>query len=141
MAANTPTGTVTTTLTAPSLGFPVSSGVPYVFKYRIPWNTGQAPCGLKLGVTFPAFISCSVRVSVGVTAPGTAVFQEGMIHTSGTFVIGASAATLANNVAEIDGEIYCSGTGALNVIYGAEVATASGVRLMAGGSGIIWALA
>jgi hypothetical protein len=55
-------------------------------------------------------------------------------------IVGTSAPTLANNSALIEGCILCSANGNLDVIYAAEVATASGVRLMAGGSGIIWAM-
>lgn len=140
MLANAPTASVNTTLTAPSLGFPVSSGVPYQFRYQIPWNTGLGACGLKLGVTFPAFISCSIQVTIPVAAPGTGAYLVGDVSTSGTLITGTSAPTLANNSALIEGEIYLSGSGVLNVIYASEVATASGVRLMAGGSGIIWAM-
>jgi hypothetical protein len=140
MLANAPTASVNTTLTAPSLGFPVASGVPYQFRYQIPWNTGIGTCGLKLGVTFPAFISCSIQVTIPVAAPGTGAYLVGDVNTSGTLITGTSAPTLANNSALIEGEIYLSGSGVLNVIYASEVATASGVRLMAGGSGIIWAM-
>lgn len=140
MLANAPTASVATTLTAPSLGFAVTSGVPYQFRYQIPWNTGLGTCGLKLGVTFPAFISCSIQVTIPVAAPGTGAYLVGDVSTSGTLITGTSAPTLANNSALIEGEIYLSGSGVLNVIYASEVATASGVRLMAGGSGIIWAM-
>lgn len=140
MLANAPTASINTTLTAPSLGFPVASGVPYQFRYQIPWNTGIGTCGLKLGVIFPAFISCSIQVTIPVAAPGTGAYLVGDVSTSGTLITGTSAPTLANNSALIEGEIYLSGSGNLNVIYASEVATASGVRLMAGGSGIIWAM-
>ena len=140
MAANAPTASVTTTLTAPSLRFAVLSGVPYQFRYQIPWNTGQAPCGLKLGVIFPAFVSCSIQVTIPVAAPGTGAYLVGDVNTSGTMITGTSAPTLANNSALIEGQILLSANGNLDVIYAAEVATASGVRLMQGGSGIIWAM-
>jgi hypothetical protein len=140
MLANAPTASVTTTLTAPSLGFPVASGVPYQFRYQIPWNTGVGTCGLRLGVTFPAFVSCAVQVTIPVAAPGTGAYLVGDINTSGTMIVGTSAPTLANNSALIEGQIYLSGSGNLNVIYASEVATASGVRLMAGGTGVIWAM-
>jgi hypothetical protein len=140
MLANAPTASIATTLTAPSLGFPVTSGVPYQFRYQRPWNTGIGTCGLRLGVIFPAFISCSIQVTIPVAAPGTGAYLVGDISRSGTMVVGTSAPTLANNSALIEGQIYLSGSGNLEVIYASEVATASGVRLMAGGTGIIWAM-
>jgi hypothetical protein len=139
MDVASPTASLATTLTAHSLGFAVSTG-PYQFQYRIPWSVGVGTTGLKIGVTFPAVTSCAIAAAVNVAAPGTAAFLEGAIHTSGTFVVGTSAPTLANNCAIIDGSVMFAASGVLNVIYAAEVSAATGPVLMRGGSGIIWAL-
>lgn len=112
-----------------------------MFEYRIPWKTGLGAAGLKLGLTFPAVISCAINVTIPIAAPGTAQNQEGAINVSGTMITGTSAPTLDNNFAHIEGQIYCSGSGNLDVIYACEVATASGIVIKSGAAGILWAMA
>lgn len=140
-AVNRPTASNANVLTHPSLAFDVASGVPYMFKYCIPWSVGLGSIGLKVGLTFPATTSCSISVSVPVAADGTARLFCGGIASSGKVVTGTSAPSLDNNECIIEGSVLFSGSGVLQVIYGNELSAATGVVLKAGASGIIWALA
>lgn len=141
MAVNTPTASALVTLTAASLRFAISSGVPYRFRYDIPWSVGLGSVGLRVGLIFPAAISCSITVMVPVAADGVAGAFVGGIGSSNKMIVGTSAPTLNNNYCLIEGSLFCSGSGNLDVIYGAEVSAPTGPVLKAGATGIIWALA
>lgn len=140
-AADRPTASNLTTLTHPSLGFAISSGVPYMFKYFLPWRVGLGSVGIRVGLMFPATISCSISCQIPIAADGTARVQVGGIASSNKMVTGISSPSLDNNDCLIEGSILCSGSGVLNVIYGNEVSAPTGVVVKAGACGIIWALA
>jgi hypothetical protein len=128
-------------LSHPSLFFAVTSGA-HMFQFRIPWNTGLASIGCKIGLTFPAAASVSIMVSGPIAATGTtSSMLEDYIIQSGKLVTFTSAPSLSNNPIMIDGMINVTTAGNLSVIYASEViATASGITLGAGASGIIWAM-
>lgn len=140
-AADRPTASALTTLTHPSLGFDISSGVPYQFRYHIPYRVGLGTTGIRIGLLFPATISCAISACVPVAADGTARILVGGIANSGKMVTGTSSPSLNDNDILIEGSIFCSGSGRLEVIYGNEVSAATGVVLKAGATGIIWAMA
>lgn len=141
-AVNAPTATLTTTLTHPSLLFLLSTGIPYSFRFDVPWRTGLQTNGLRIGLTFPAMISCSIVAGVATAGASAGVsFQETQIDRSGVFLAGTSAPTSINNAAYIEGSIMVSAPGTMHVIYGSELATASGVVPLAGGTGSLWAFA
>lgn len=141
MAVDSPTASALVTLTAPSLRFAISSGIPYKFRYDIPWNVGLGTTGLRVGLLFPAAISCAISVTIPIAVDGAASAFVGGIASSGKMVVGTSAPTLVNNYCLIEGQLFCSGSGNLDVIYGSEVSAPTGPVLKAGGGGIIWALA
>lgn len=65
----------------------------------------------------------------------------GELNWSGDTVLNTSAPTLQANYCHIQGQIYCSASGNMNVIYAAEVATAaSGILVLPGACGIVWAM-
>jgi hypothetical protein len=140
-AVQAPTGTLAATLFHPSLTLAILSGIPYMFQYRIPWRTGAGTSGLRIGLTFPAVIAMSARVEIPVDADGVGSGFQGIINASGDSVIGTSGAAggATDQYCIIDGSIYCSGSGVMNVFYAPEAATASGIRILAGACGIIWA--
>lgn len=142
MAQNSQTLSAVALVTSPSLTFAVASGVPYIFQYRLPWDSTSQTVGARVGLYFPAVISCSISVKMSAGADGVNTNQIGTISFSGDQVVGPSAATNQNNFLEIDGALMCSGSGVLQVAYGAEVATASsGIVFRQGGAGIMWAFA
>jgi len=114
-----------------------------MFQFRIPWKSYGAggTVGLKLGVTFPAAISFGIVFRGPIT--NVVGNNEQTFHAiaSGDFnIVSTSAPTGPNNYAFIDGTIYTSVNGTLHVLYGAEAACASGVTLMPGACGIMWAM-
>ena len=129
--------------TAPSLGFDIQSGVPYAFRYRLPWEVRFATDSLRLGLSFPAAISVAARVALPVAADGVASETQGNVNSSGDFLSGFSAPGAAGQqlYACIDGSLYCSGSGRLEVIFAQETTGNSGAALRPGGSGILWAFA
>ena len=141
-AAESPTASAAATLFDPSLLFLLATGVPYYFRLNIPWRSRSQTVGLRLGLTFPATISCSIAAAAVTAASGTATYQWASIDHTGVVVVGTSAPTGLNNSAWIEGSIMVSAPGTMHVVYGAETATASsGPVLQAGRNGIIWAMA
>lgn len=137
---NTSTASAVTVTTHPSLMFTVTTGT-HMFKFRIPWRTGSGTVGLGFGLAFPAFSSCAIAHRAPVAASGVAAEQQNFQAQSGQMTTFPSAPTLINNYVHTDGQITFTAAGTMHVLYNAEVATASsGVVLMAGGSGIIWAM-
>jgi hypothetical protein len=132
---------VATTLSHPSLFFAVTSGA-HMFRFVIPWNTGLAANGCKIGLTFPAAASVAITVKAPMAATGTTATElEDYIIQSGKMVTLTTAPSLSNNPIVIDGMINVTTAGNLSVIYASEViATASGITLGIGASGIIWAM-
>ena len=141
-AAASPTASAAGTLVDPSLLFLLATGVPYAFRFDIPWQCRSQTVGLRIGLTFPATISCSINAEIVTAGPGTAAFFTGQIDRSGVMIIGTSAPTNENNCAFVEGSIMVSAPGTMHVLYGAEAATASsGPVLKEGRTGIIWAMA
>lgn len=131
---------VATTLTHPSLLFAVTTGT-HMFQFRIPYNTGLGSIGAKIGLAFPAISACSISARSPIAAGGVAGEFQDFIANSGKLITFTSAPTLTNNYINIDGAITFTAAGTLHVLYAAEIlATASGITITAGGSGIIWAM-
>lgn len=127
------------TATHPSLFFAVTTGA-HQFRFFLPHRAGAAGQAARVGLLFPAFDACAVHVDLpGVQAPTSAVL-EGFIYNSGQMIAGATAPTLVNNFAKIEGVINFTAAGTLHVICGTEASLASGTVFQAGGSGIIWAM-
>ena len=73
--------------------------------------------------------------------PGIAAEFHDWISQSGKMVVFASAPSLTANYCHIDGAITLTAAGTMNVIYAAEIATATqGALIAAGACGIIWAM-
>jgi hypothetical protein len=140
-AAARPTASNANVLTHPSLAFDVASGVPYQFRYHIPYSVGVGTTGIRIGLVFPATTSCAIAASIPIAADGVARVLVGGIANSGKLVTGTSSPSLDNNDVLIEGSILCAGSGVLNVIYANEVSAATGVVIKAGATGIIWAFA
>lgn len=128
-----------TALTHPSLFFVLATGVPYAFRFDIPWRCASSTVGFRLGLTFPATISCSILSGIFV---GSSLTVQTQIVQSGDAALGSSVATGRNNPSWINGSIMVSAPGTLHVIFGPEVATAASYPItQIGADGIIWALA
>lgn len=141
-AANSPTASAVAAITHPSLMFLLTSGVPYAFKFNIPWGSRSATVGFGVGLTFPGIQSCSIEANVITAVSGVAAFFSGQITASGNMVTGTSGVGASNQCAYIEGSILTTANGTMHVIYGSEVATASsGPIIFAGANGIIWAFA
>lgn len=140
-AVDRPTASNANVLTHPSLAFAVSSGVPYQFRYHIPYRVGLGTTGIRIGLVFPATTSCAIAATIPIAADGTARVLVGGIANSGKLVTGTSSPSLDDNDVLIEGSILCAGSGVLNVIYANEVSAATGVVIKAGATGIIWAMA
>jgi hypothetical protein len=82
----------------------------------------------------------AARVESPIAADGTAAGLQGNINANGDSVLGTSAPA-GQNYCVIDGSILASGSGVMSPFFGSEVATLSGVRILAGAVGICWAMA
>lgn len=140
LTENSPTAINTLTILATSLQFLLNGGTPYKFQFRLP--VGHTT-GLRLGLTFPAAISMAAKVGIGLVTQGASFEFAGNINSSGQMIDSLSAA--ASSYAHINGDIYPSQTGTMQVIYACSTQvsgnTNQGLLLYSGGCGIIWAMA
>lgn len=131
MESNTATGTTTGLVTASGQVFSLTSGTTYNFKWNVLFQSGAASNGLRLGVSFPAATIVGIKAVIPIAANGVDAFFEGCITTSGAQVIG-TAVLGANTtyLAEVTGTIRPSANGNLALLYGSELSTTGGVRIM-----------
>lgn len=131
MQSNTATGTTTGLVTASGQIFALTSGTTYNFKWNVLFQSGAASNGLRLGLTFPAATIVAAKVEIPIAAPGVDCFFEGCVITSGASV--AATATQAANttyMATVEGTIRPSANGNLALMFGNELSTANGCRIM-----------
>jgi hypothetical protein len=131
----------TTTATLSGLQFNLVAGTTYHYQFNIPWRTGVASCGLRLGLLFPAATMNTATVMIPISTTGTGYMGMGNIAASGGSITGTSAlAANTTYLAQIFGVITPSSNGTLHTLFSGEVATASGITVMSGAHGLLWSV-
>lgn len=139
LQSDTATATSTTLATTSGMVFALTSGITYEFEFNVLYQAGAATDGLKLGLVFPSATVVAANASIPTTTAGTAGFFQGWITSSGGSVTGSDTPT-ANTTyrAKVDGTIKTSVNGSLVLQHAGEIATAAGIKIMAGTNGFLY---
>jgi hypothetical protein len=124
--------------TSATMLFAISSGVHYAFEWIVLFRSAATTNGVRLGLVFPAATYFGATVRIPVAADATGGEFQGQLTSSGDAVIGTGVeATGTTYVATIDGVINASANGNLQLVYGSELTTGSGIVIKQGSHGIL----
>jgi hypothetical protein len=138
LSADTPTASTIALQNITGLSFNLSTGNTYLFAFDVMWKAAQTTNGIRLGLTFPAAVVVSSKVSIPVAPDGTAGLLHGTITSSGESVIGTGAETANTTyVASIEGTIEPSVNGTLQAQFGSELSTSAGIVVRNRSAGVL----
>lgn len=128
----------TTLANATDLSFSVISGHYYKFEFDVLFQSNTSTTGLKVSVTTPTFTRFGAAVSIPIAGDGVDAQFEGDITSSGDAVSGTDvAATGTDYVAHIEGVIFPSASGTVQVQAACEVAAGT-ITVRQGSVGLLY---
>lgn len=134
------TNNSTTPIDVTGLAFLVSPGRHYRFHFLAVYQSDTAACGLKHGLTVPAFTRFAATARTISNTDGGAGENQALLNSSGDMQTATSVQVVnTDQVAMIDGILVPSAAGTLQYQFGIEVAAAI-ITIYPGSCGFLWDL-
>jgi hypothetical protein len=128
---DTATGTTTALGTVSGQIFALVSGITYNFSWNVLFQSGAATNGLRLGLSFPAATIVAANGWIPIAANGVDAHFEGSIIASGGQIVGTTVETAnSTRLAMLFGTIRPSANGNLALLFGSELSTVNGCKIM-----------